>query len=128
MISQELKQLRRGYAKLIKNSPFVVTLSRKPKTGTGSSGQPVEDPFADPVESQVTVRIAHERMTIAKNDSTPVGSSTNLTKYILWEYDVDIQEEDVFPELEGYRVGRPDPLWKFGGIYGNQAPLIEAKS
>ena len=119
-----LKQQRKAYTRLINENPTTVEITRQPTT-TGPSGQTVPDPYGTPTRKSATVRVAHERSVISKNDSTPVGIGTNLTRYLLWEYNVDIQEGDYFPELGAYSVGKIDPLIKFGGTYGYQAQLIE---
>lgn len=119
-----LKQARFGYKKLIQESPTTITLRRLPLVDDGFGGF-VEDPLGIPLETSKTVRIAHERAIISKVGESPSGLQTDLSRYLLWEHNVDIRENDTFDEIQGYRVGKPDPLKKFGGIYGYQAPLIE---
>ena len=121
-----LAQARRSVKKLIAESPESIIIQRQPMTDDGFGGQ-VPDPFGDPTTVNLRVRISHERSQPASLDSTSAGLSTNLQRFIMTDHNADIQKNDVFEALgRSWRVGPVDPLMKFGGVTGYQAPLTDA--
>jgi hypothetical protein len=53
--------------------------------------------------------------------------STNLQRFILADYQADIKHVDVFEAIgRSWKIGPVDPLKKFGGVIGYQAPLTDA--
>jgi hypothetical protein len=126
-----LKQARKGYRAIISKNPTDVTISRKPlvqnPTYPNDPTKKIEDPYSTPTTISMTVRVANEREVVLKNSPSPVGSSTDLTRYLLWSYDDTVLEGDIFTEIQGYRVGRPHPLRTSGKVYGWQAQLIEVE-
>lgn len=122
-----LKQLRTGIKKHIAESPTVITIFRQPLVDDGFGGT-VESPTAAPDEFTMTVRLSHEQKGPEKLESVPAGLSTNLSRFILVDYETVIYENDVFEAInKNWCVGPVDPLLKFGGIIGYQAPLREAQ-
>lgn len=121
-----LAHARRAVKALINESPESIIIQRQPMADDGFGGQ-VPDPFADPVTVNLKVRISHERSQPASLDSTSAGLSTNLQRFIMTDHKADIQAGDVFEALgRSWRVGPIDPLMKFGGVTGYQAPLMDA--
>lgn len=121
-----LAQLRRSYKTLIDRNPTTITIERMPMVDDGFGGE-IEDPFGTPEVAAIKCRLSHERAIVPDNNSAPSGLSTNLQRYITVAHDVDIFEGDVFTALEkDWKIGPVDPLVKFGGVYGYQAPLVEA--
>lgn len=121
-----LKQARSGIKALINESPFTVTKSVYPLVSDGFGGM-VEDPTGTPVPSTIKIRISHERRQTFLNSEKPSGLSTDLQRFAMWAYDVTMEEGDSITGIadKNYRIGPVDPLYKFGGIIGYQAKLIE---
>lgn len=115
----KLSQLRDGVKKAIAMNPTTVTYSRKPLVDDGFGGQ-VQDPFGTPTTGTAIVRISHEKYGVKDDSSTPTGLSTNLTKFVLMDYTVPLNEGDAIGD---WRLGPVDTFSKFGGVYGAQAPL-----
>jgi hypothetical protein len=124
MFNRELiAQARRGIQRQIEESPSVVTLMRQPLVSDGFGGfTPSGTPVA--VEPDLLCRVSHERAGVQAVGDVPAGLDTNLTLWLLVPYDADVRENDTF-EFAGriQRVGRLDPLRKFDGVQGIQAPL-----
>lgn len=123
-----LKQAKRGIIKLIRENLSIIIIYRKALKDDGFGGE-IEDPFAEPTTNKIKCRISHERQGPEKLNNSAVGLSTNLSRYILVDNQTIIYENDSFEEFEigkAYRIGPVDPLIKFGGIIGYQAPLFEA--
>lgn len=121
-----LKQARDGVKKLIKESSETIVIIRQPMTNDGFGGQ-VPDPLGTPTEHAYKVRIAHERSQPAMMTDTSAGMSTNLQRHLLADYQADIRLGDIFEALgRSWKVGPVDPLKKFNGVIGYQAPLTDA--
>jgi len=124
MFNRELiAQARRGIQRQIEESPSVVTLMRQPLVSDGFGGwTPSGTPVA--VTPPLLCRVSHERAGVQTVGEVPAGLDTNLTLWLLASYDADVRENDTF-EFAGrvQRVGRLDPLRKFDGVQGLQAPL-----
>lgn len=124
--TQCLKQARTGITKLINENPDTIEIERKPLISDGFEGL-VEDPLGVPVSYSYRCRVSHEKLFPGHLDPSPVGFTSSLARYILVEYDVTIYEGDSFDLIgKEYRIGVVDPLVKFDGVIGYQAPLIEA--
>ena len=124
---QLLKQARKAIIKMIGESPENITIIRKPMVDDGYEGS-VIDPYGEEAPHTLKVRLSHEKKT-ANYDPASVGLSTNLSRYITTDYETIIYENDTFDsELtqKRFKIGVVDPLIKFNGIIGYQAPLIEA--
>jgi hypothetical protein len=121
-----LKQARDGVKKVINESPENILIVRQPMTPDGFGGQ-VPDPFGTATEHNYKVRISHERGNPSILTDTSAGMSTNLQRFILADYQADIKHGDVFEAIErSWKIGPVDPLKKFGGVIGYQAPLTDA--
>ena len=73
-------------------------------------------------------RISHERSIIDSSQPTTAGQSTALSKFLSYPYtEGALQKGDIITDAESrkWRIGQPDPLRKFGGVFGYQAPLQE---
>lgn len=124
-----LKQSRDGIKKHIDESPSIITVWRKAMKDDGFGGT-VEDPFSDPSDDTFKARLSHEQKGPELSNEVPPGLSTNLSRFILVDYETTIYEGDYFKDAilnKSYRIGPVDPLVKFGGIIGYQAPLLEAE-
>lgn len=123
-----LKQARNGVKKLIEESPETIVIIRQPMKDDGFGGQ-VPDPFGTPTEHTYKVRIAHERGNPDMLTDTSAGMSTNLQRHLLADYLTDIKHGDIFEALgRSWKIGPVDPLKKFNGVIGYQAPLTDASA
>jgi hypothetical protein len=96
------------------------------KTDPITGGQ-IIDPFGVLTEHAIYCRITHERSIVAQNEPTPAGQSTNLQRMILTDNKNVPQEYDIFEwKNKVFEIGPVDPIIKFGGTVGYQAPLQEA--
>ena len=121
-----LKQARDGVIANINVSPVVIIIQRMPLINDGFGGE-VPDPFGTITESSYKVRISHERKGPASFDLVDAGLSTNLSRFIFTDYRADIREGDIFEAIgKNFKIGSVDPLYKYNGIVGYQAPLTEA--
>lgn len=122
-----LSQLRSAQTRKVNINPLTVNISRITATVSDGVGGQVEDPYGTPVPGSLTVRVCHEKKGPMGDESSPVGLSTNLGRMIISNYKNKPLQGDIIP-FEGinYKVGVVDPLIKFGGLIGYQAPLIEA--
>jgi len=123
-----LKQARKGIKKHVEENPTEIIIYRKPLVEDGFGGY-VESPTADPDDFTITCRISHEQQGPVNNEPVPAGLSTNLTRFIIVDYKTTIYENDTFEAIDkNWMIGPVDPLIKFGGIIGYQAPLREAET
>ena len=121
-----LKQAREGINRLINENSEIIIIYRKPLIDDGFGGL-VEDPHGDPVPHEIKCRIFHESKMPGNFFPAPSGLSTNLSRAILVEHDVIIFDGDLFEAIEKrFKIGAVDPLIKFEGVTGYQAPLTEA--
>lgn len=121
-----LKQARDGVYKIINESLDTIIIQRQALIDDGFGGQ-VPDPFGETETHTLTVRLSHERKYPGTLGETSAGMSTNLQRFILAGWEDYIEEGDVFETDEGsWKIGPVDPLKKFGGIIGYQAPLSDA--
>jgi len=127
--SELLKQARESVIALIKESPTKIIIKRVGLVDDGSGdGTLVPDPYGTPDDYKMTVRISHERRQAQNLSPAPAGFSTNLSRFIIVDYKTTIYEGDTFEALgKFWQIGPVDPLMKFGGVTGYQAPLKEAE-
>jgi hypothetical protein len=126
-MNQNLKQARDGVKKIIKESPENIIIIRQPLVDNGF-GKMVPDPFGTPEEHNYKVRISHERRQPGSLTPGSAGFSTNLQRFILTDHLADIERGDIFEAIgRSWKIGPVDPLKKFGGIIGYQAPLTDAE-
>ena len=87
------------------------------------------DPFGSKDPVNIKCRISHEQSGPNMDQTKGSGLSTNLSRFINTDYLNIIQQGDQFTDSLGksWKIGPVDPLKKFGGIVGYQAPLIEAR-
>lgn len=122
-----LVQKRKGIQDKINKSPEAIIIYRKPMTDNGF-GDLVEDPYGTPVPYNVRCRLSHEQEGPQTQINAPSGLSTALVRFILVDHKTTIYENDTFEALgKKFRIGVVDPLKKFNGILGYQAPLYEAE-
>ena len=127
---QHLKQVRKGFIDLINESPITLYKQVYPMVSDGKGGM-IENPFGTPTNVSIKCRISHERgIIVPKNNTTANGFSTNLERFVQVDYKTTITNGMNLKDFEGvvYKIGAVDPLIKFGGIYGYQAPLIEGSN
>jgi hypothetical protein len=126
-----LKQARNGLKRLINESPEIILIYRKKLVDDGFNGC-VEDPFDSGCPpDEIKCRLSHEQSGPDKLQNAPSGLSTNLLRYITVDHKTTIYEGDTFESektRKRYKIGAVDPLIKFGGVYGYQAPLVEAET
>ena len=115
-----LKQARKGYKKMIDENRQVLHV-----TIPGDSA----DPWAASVTKDFTGRIAHEQRGPFNPEAGTAGLSTNLSRFLSVEYDVDflaVGQIITDQNSKDWKLGAVDPLSKFKGIHGYQVPLEEA--
>ena len=119
-----MSQARDGIRAQISQNPARVTIYRVKMIDNGFGGL-MPDPLATPEQAKVTVRIAHEALIqVPKLESSPIGLSTNLGRFILADYKTEIQEGDRLNYIGyGWEIGVVDPLVYGEKIIGYQAPL-----
>jgi hypothetical protein len=117
---QMLKQARKGQSALVNENPQTITTAFRIDT---------TDTWSATIDKAFTGRIAHERRIVPEVSAGTAGMSTNLQRFLTTGYEVDfLQIDDIVTDQNGdkWRLGAIDPLEKFGGIYGYQAPLENA--
>lgn len=124
---QMLNQARDAIKKMIGDSPEKITLYRKPMVDDGFGGL-IEDPTGEDESYELTVRLSQERRFAGNYNPAPVGLSTNLARYILSDYESIMYDGETFTSSfdKQYKIGAVNPLIKFEGVTGYEAPLIEA--
>ena len=111
----------------LEESPEEITVLRKTMISDGFDGM-VIDPYGTEEPHEFKVRLSHEKKFPGNYNPAPGGLSTNLARFILVDHNTLIYDGDMFESSFGkeYKIGVVDPLIKFNGIIGYQAPLIEA--
>ncbi|MCK4819853.1 hypothetical protein KA005_29075 [bacterium] len=115
-----LKQARKGYKKMIDENRQVLIVT--------IPGDPT-DPWSAETTKDFTGRIAHEQRGPSDLEVGTAGLSTNLSRFLSVEYDVDflaVGQIITDQNSKDWKLGAVDPLSKFGGIHGYQVPLEEA--
>jgi hypothetical protein len=127
---QRLKQARKGIKFSINESPETGIIYRKSLKSDGFGGL-IEDPFGEEEINIIKYRLSHEKKLPGNYEPSPAGFTSNYQRFILVDYETIIYENDVFESEQAqkrYKIGVVDPLIKFGGVIGYQAPLIEAEN
>lgn len=115
-----LKQARKGYKKMIDENRQVLIVT--------IPGDPT-DPWSVTTTPDFTGRIAHEQSGPFNPTAGTAGVSTNLSRFLCVEYDVDflaVGQIITDQDSKDWKLGAIDPLSKFKGIHGYQVPLEEA--
>ena len=121
-----LSQQKKAQTQLINVSLEDSTMLVKAQVDNGF-GVLVDNPADAGTEVKIKYRVFHEKAGPNGDKESPAGLSTNLSRAIMTDYKNVPQVNAVITyESKKFRIGRVDPLKKFGGIYGYQAPLIEA--
>lgn len=117
----KLKQVRNGFTQIINENRQAMTVE---VPGDAS------DPWSVTTNTEFTGRISHESSRQAPELSeTPAGISTDLQRFLQVEHTVDFLEAGQIitdQNSDKWKLGPVDPLVKFGGVHGYQAPLTEA--
>lgn len=122
-----LKQLRDSVKAKVKEDPTVIVIIRAVMVAGGPGGEMVEDPYNSTAQDPITVRLFHDTRGPEGLKGAPSGFMTNLQRAILIKHTDTVYENDIFEALgRQYKIGPVDPLNKFGGTYGYQAPIIDA--
>lgn len=127
-LKQKLKQARDGIKFTINEDPETLIVYRRKLIDDGFGGL-IEDPYNNEKPSIIKGRISHERKQHGNYQPSPSGFTSNYARYLTVDYETIIYENDFFEserDQKRYKVGVVDPLRKFGGIIGYQAPLLEA--
>jgi hypothetical protein len=116
-----LKQARKGFSGLIdENRQSMYILDSADSS----------NPWAKKDKLSFSGRISHESSRQAPNlNPSPAGLSTNLQRFLSVEYTVNfLKKGDIIIDKNDkqWKLGPVDPLEKFGGIHGYQAPLEDA--
>jgi hypothetical protein len=131
MIDNEvmLNQEREGMKAVIDENRIALTIERKPMI-LNSFDVPVDDPHGTPTIHDITGRISHESAIPLKPLTVPAGESTNMSRFLLVEYDTIIYQNDSIVDYLGerWKVGIVDILQVFNDTIGYQAPIIKAKN
>jgi len=124
---RELRQARKMHEQTIKENQTAIIVYRAAMVDDGFSGL-IPDPTGEPVPHDIKCRIFHERAQVPTDQANPAGLSTNLNRAIMTDRNNEIQKGDYFTVtgIGSFTIGPVDPLYKFQGLVGYQAPLTEA--
>jgi len=124
-----LKQELAGLVEVIMENPETLSIERLPLIDNGH-GSMTEDPNGIAVEYTFIGRISHESRIPLKPDAVPAGLGTNMSRFLLVDWETTIYNEDVIINYLGkrWRIGIVDPLLAFGEIIGYQAPIMVAEN
>jgi len=124
-----LKQELAGLVEVIMENPETLSIERLPLIDNGH-GSMTEDPNGIAVEYTFIGRISHESRIPLKPDAVPAGLGTNMSRFLLVDWETTIYNEDVIINYLGkrWRIGIVDPLLTFGEIIGYQAPIMVAEN
>ena len=115
-----LKQARSGFKSLINENRQTITVKILDDP---------DDTWSTFTTKTFTGRISHEAAGPFKLQAGTAGLSTNLGRFLQVEYDIDyLVVDQIITDQDGkqWKLGAVDPLSKFKGIHGYQAPLHEA--
>ena len=119
-MNYQLKQARDGFQKFIDDDKQEFSVSIPADSS---------NPWSVPTTEKFYGRLAHERGIVAADAGTTAGMSTHLQKFLSFPHTVTFlavgQEITGSDGLVWRLSGSPDPLRRFGGIYGYQVPLTE---
>lgn len=122
-----LKQLRKGFQAAINLNKSRIVLMRFPTMTDPITGETVRNQAGTKTSYPIYARIAHEREQVPINMETPAGLSTNLSRFIITDYNQAPVEHDTFTwQGKDWEVGPVDEVVIFGSVIGYQAPLKEA--
>lgn len=124
-----LKQELAGLVEVIMENPETLSIERLPLIDNGH-GSMTEDPNGIAVEYTFIGRISHESRIPLKPDAVPAGLGTNMSRFLLVDWETTIYNEDVIINYLGkrWRIGIVDPILAFGEIIGYQAPIMVAEN
>lgn len=126
----QLKQQRKMQIDLINVSPETMAIVTYNQIDNGFGV--MVDNLSSPLGTvTLKYRVFHEQKRPDGNSESPGGFSTNLSRAIMTDYLNDLtQAQDLSITYEGakYKIGAVDPLKKFEGVYGYQAPLEAANN
>lgn len=92
-------------------------------------GGTVADPFVATTTVTFVGRLSHERAGVRPVENVPSGLDTALSLFLQWRWDQTVNNDEVISARgRAFKVGFPDPIKKFGGVYCYQAPLYPAGS
>lgn len=117
-----LKQARKGQKSLVYEDKQTLSVDISADNS---------DPWAETETATFIGRIAHRSGTLTDSAPVPAGVDAALNTYLTYLYDNTIVEQGLKitdESRQDWIVGKPDPLRKFGGIYGYQASLQEIDS
>lgn len=121
-----LKQSREMIQRLIDENPSIISIWEK-ATMLNGKGDVVINPNAPSIEVKIKCRISHEVAGTFTIGNVQGALTSNLGRYILTNYKTKIISNTSFDAIDDkWRIGKVDPLWKFKGVIGYQAPLIQA--
>lgn len=115
-----LKQARKGYKAMIDENRQILSVT--------IPGDPT-DPWSVTTVKSFTGRIAHEQKGPFDLEAGTTGLSTNLSRFLSVQHDVDyLDVGQIITDENGkdWKLGAVDPLSRFKGILGYQSPLEEA--
>lgn len=126
-MTPELRQARAGQKKLIAENRSYLVQTYQPTTTDPITGDQVPNPAATAVTENIYCRIMHERAQVPTDTQNPAGMSTNLNRMIMTDWEnVPRYGATIAWESLTFEIGPVDPIYKYGGLVGYQAPLTEA--
>jgi len=118
-MNRELRQARKGQSRLVKEDSQLFSINMSTDA---------TDPWAESDDTKFKGRISHKESSVPTADASTTGVDYDLRHMLSVEHFVDfLVEGDIITDESGaeWELGRPDPLRRFGGIYGYQVNLIE---
>jgi hypothetical protein len=120
-----LMQCRKSNERVIAENPVRITFSRKAIVPDGFGGF-MENPSGSATSGFEVVRISHEKASVPKNESSPIGLSTSFSLYAVLKYNSAIQEGDeLIAGSRRYSVNAVDAIEIKGQAYSKRAVLTE---
>ncbi len=113
-----LKQARAGQKMLVDNDPQWFSWDET----TDES-----NPWASTVQRKFKGRLSHKSSSVPSASESTAGIDYDLKHFLTTTYDVALPAEESTIEDESgvkWKVGRADPLRRFGGVYGYQINVI----
>jgi len=118
-MNRELRQARKGHARLIKEDSQLFSINISADS---------TDPWAGSDYSTFNGRISHKEGVVPTAEDSTTGVDYDLKYMLSVEHSVNFLEKGfIITDESGteWELGKPDPLRRFGGIYGYQVNLIE---
>lgn len=115
MRNSYIKQAKYALKMRIKNNPSYLTIGREAF---------VESVFTPTVYDKIKALVCTEKASLPSLEKTPVGLSTNTSKFVIFDTSFTPLKGDQFLwRGQGFEITNVDPYVDFGVLLGYKAPL-----